>query len=487
MHGDIPYRDFFLTTTPGTYYLQSFVFQLFGVHIILGRLLYFLFAVSLLALFNYILIKTSVFHKTIGLLLISIAFVGVGAYAFYNLEGLVIFLMALLLFKNSKKKNIGIFFTGIALGLLFIFKQSYAVYGILGFLCLILIDISRDKTKKLLSIFFGLAAILLPFFGYFLLNKALYQFIYFTGVFSEEVKGHREPFILTSLLFIPLFLIVLQILKKMPKRKALTMFLVFVAGFFLVYIGISPARLGRISTYIKDPLIYYYGFLLLFPLVLISYFFRSKNNHIMLYSVSLLTIFFGGASSGRDFTTVLICFPLVLLLCLELIKSFKKKKLLYLLIILYSTFPLFFFCTSLGNLFQPSTYTRSAIPQFEGILIPQKTELELEVLANYIKSEVKPNADILCFPYCPLVNVLTQRNSGSYFSFFYNETIRASDQARVIDDLKTTHTKLIVLQKTGVIEKEAAYEDKRLSVLKKYLFENYQLTFFTQNFAVYEK
>lgn len=85
LNGEIPYRDFFLTTTPGTYYLQSLIFKFLGVHIILGRLLYIFCVIALLIIMNFLLNNINVIYKTFILLLTACVFVEKGAFAFYNI------------------------------------------------------------------------------------------------------------------------------------------------------------------------------------------------------------------------------------------------------------------------------------------------------------------------------------------------------------------------------------------------------------------
>jgi hypothetical protein len=414
----------------------------------------------------------------------ALVFVSASAFAFYNLEGLVLLMLAILIFKKMPDIK-GVFLVGVILGLLIIFKQSYGVYAFFGFVCLLLINNFKPSLKKLIYLSLGIAVVMLPFLGYFWFNKALPQFIYYTGVFSQEVKGHRSPFILTSLLFIPAFLFAWSFFKKVPLKKALVFFGIFISIFFFIYIGISPARLGRLSTYIKDPLIYYYGFLLVFPLVVIANFYKQKGN-VLLYAVLLLALFLAGASSGRDYTTVGMAFPLVILLFLELVNLVKQKKTVLLFTFIYLFLPFVFVIPLLFSLFCGLRYVPSTIAQFEGIYLSQQVAPELAQVVKYIQSRIDKNQTMLCFPYCPLINVLAQRNSGSYFSFFYQETMRAKDQSRVITDLKNSRTKLIVIQKPGDIEKEASYENQRLAILRKYILANYHPTFSTQNFTVYE-
>lgn len=131
-------------------------------------------------------------------------------------------------------------------------------------------------------------------------------------------------------------------------------------------------------------------------------------------------------------------------------------------------------------------YKQLQLLQFEGIYLPPKTADEILSIVKFVQKKTNQNDTILCFPYCPLLNVLTQRKSGSYFSFFYPETIRAKDQKRVIDDLKKNQTKIIIVQKPGEIEKEALYENNRLSLLRNYFLSNYNPVFSSQNFVIYQ-
>src|SRR6266511_3257230 len=45
--GKIPYRDFFVTTTPGIYYVQGLLMKLFGPYIVIDRLLQLAFVILL--------------------------------------------------------------------------------------------------------------------------------------------------------------------------------------------------------------------------------------------------------------------------------------------------------------------------------------------------------------------------------------------------------------------------------------------------------
>ena len=87
LNGEIPYRDFFMTTTPGAFYLAAFFVKLFGLYIIEGRILYFIFVIAVLFLVN-VIYKSGLISKYVLLVSLSILFLGNGAIGYYNLEAL---------------------------------------------------------------------------------------------------------------------------------------------------------------------------------------------------------------------------------------------------------------------------------------------------------------------------------------------------------------------------------------------------------------
>lgn len=490
LQGEIPYRDFFLTTTPGTFYIQGLLMKLFGNYLIVSRAFYIVIILGILFLISKIFtLKKGIDYLLLtffGLLFIS------PAYAFYNIEGLFLFLFSLLIVKTIKKPHTRTFILlGVITGILFLIKQSYGLANAAAIILSLYLLIPKKLWMKKILIYLGSFGIVLVLYGcYLLFNHALHQFMYYVFSFSREVKGHRAPFIITSLAIIPLYYFAVQLIKKISLKQKFSIVLIFISIAGILYFVIAPDRVGRLLTIVRDPLIYYYFALFFIPLTCISIFWKTKSLYgkdIMIISFFCLFLFLASAASGRDYTTVLIVSPFFLPLCILLLQKFviKRLTLIISIFLLLYTFP--FHITTAENLITNHTNnsTIPVIPEAKGIKIAREKADELGAITTYIKNNTQPDDKILCFPYCPLLFVLTERNSASYFSFFYPETFRVSDQERVIKDIIKNKPKMIVLQRVGTIEPEANFEDKRLTVLKNYFFSHYQKSKETKNFLFY--
>lgn len=175
--------------------------------------------------------------------------------------------------------------------------------------------------------------------------------------------------------------------------------------------------------------------------------------------------------------------PLIFLLA-EYFNLQKKRAIYYLLIlaIVFQSTILSF--SNIQSFLDHSDfkYTNSQLV-LRGIKLDKTQESELANLTMFL-SKFPKDTKLICFPYCPLVNVIAERESPSYFSFFYNETFPASAQAEVIDDIKNKSA-LIVVQDKSRLEPEAKFEDIRLKRLKNYL-TYHKKVFETNNFTVYK-
>ena len=125
------------------------------------------------------------------------------------------------------------------------------------------------------------------------------------------------------------------------------------------------------------------------------------------------------------------------------------------------------------------------IDQAKNIKVAKEEKIEIDKLVTRT-NQYPEKMKLLCFPYCPMMNVLTNRSSPSYYNFFYPEAFLPENQQEVINNLKLNDT-VIVLQKKGKIEPEALYEDVRFGKLKNYILKNYKMDFETENFAIYTK
>jgi hypothetical protein len=493
LHGEIPYRDFFMTTTPGSFYLQTFIIQLFGNYFIWGRLLYIL-CIVISMFFIWCIYRSRLSNLYIVLVSLAFLFVGPASFGFYNVEGLAIALGGFYLLRRGLEKKIGwnILLSGILAGLLFVFKQSYGVWVGGGLLFIILIE--RFKQHKFRDSFIwmfvmGSFSVLIPFFAYYLFNHSIYQFYYYTVIFARMVKNHRSPFIIKSILLIPFFYLFFRFIpvtffKKIPFK---------VYGILLAVISIGLIIfLGKLSSYLELSRLYY-AVLIVLPVLIVARVKVKTDIQRLTRSLSifLLVFFLANASSGRELGAVIMVSPLLIPVVLELIDSFFPRKLIYSLFVFIIISQVFYLSWNsinpngkISGIYNRQQFSSSLlVPQTKFIKVSKQNKQELNFLITYLDTLYPNNKKLLCFPYCPMMNVLADRNSPSYFSFFYQESFLPQDQLQVIQDIKRENP-ILLIQKKGNIEPEANFEDRRLSVLKHFI-TSHMKKLETQNFIVY--
>ena len=500
-NGEIPYVNFSLALTPGAFYIQAIAFKLFGNYVVSDRILYVICVVFILFLSSRFF-KFSKYLNYISLLFLALVYTGMGAFASYNMYGVVFIMTALLLFNKLREGN-NIYFYSFLIGLinslLFMTKQTYGFIFFFSLLFLLVFFTERKYLfKNTLFYFVGnltlLTIVLLIFYFNGILNQLVNSVLYF----AFAVKNDRLPFIFTSILFVPFFIFVVKFIKKFNFKKMGIMFIFFLVFFFL-YIFIAPTRIAYLVSFYKEPTIYYFILFFTSPLILITLFFRSRNKQkrqIVITSIAALSLFLASAFSGRDYTTVIVTAPLYIPLIIYFFK-FKCKKIrlpvsniaIVLFLILF-VFPSVVSLTKAygkryGISLSKENYGSLNIKNMSYINIPISQKNDLKIVANYIESKTSQNDKLLCIPYCSFVNYLTERRNASYFSFFYK--FNKNDQERVIDDIKGNINSTILIQRPNVIEKEANYEDNNLNLLKKFISKEYKLVKTTENFYIYKK
>ncbi len=492
--GEIPYKDFSLAITPGAFYFQALIMKLFGSYMIVDRILY-VFCVILLLILSSKLFRFSTYFNYVFLLSLGIIYAGERRFASYNVEALLLILAGFLLF-NKIKEDSSLkpysFLTGLVSFIIVVFKQSYGGIFFFTFLVLIFFFTKRKYlVKNLFYFLLGNLLLLSIFLLYFYLNNSLYELRYNLFSFASSVKNDRMPFILTSLLFIPFVLFTVNYMKKFSLKKMAYVLLFFFA-FFGLYILIAPSRINYVFFFYKDISIYYFIFFFIAPIVSLALFFKSKDENkknITVTSISALSIFLASSFSGRDYTTVIVVSPLYIPLIISFIPIFKKYRLSFINVTALALFILpsiFYLIQTYGKLygigFRREAYDNLDVKEAKYIRIPTSQKKDLESIVSYTKT-TSANTKLLCFPYCPLFNFLTEKNNASYFNFFYK--FRLEDQARVIRDMNDTKNLVVLLQRKGEIEKEADFEDKKLNVLRRHILTNYKLKKITRNFYIY--
>jgi hypothetical protein len=500
LNGEIPYVNFALSITPGAFYIQALMLKLFGNLIITDRISYIICVIIVLVL-NSRLFKFSKYLNYLYLLLLAIIYTGLGVFASYNMYGVVFVMTTLFIFGklNQSKAYWYSFMLGFSNMLVFSIKQTYGF--IFFFSLLLLLGFFIDRKYKFKNIrFYLIGSSILPIivFLIFYFTGILNHFMYNISSFALAVKNDRLPFILTSILFIPFFMFVVNFVKKISPKK-LIIAGILLALFVVVYVLISPTRIPYLASFYKEPTIYYYLLFFTVPLALITWFFKSENIYrkaLVILSIEAISLFLASAFSGRDYTTVVVASPLYIPLFIYLL-TYKCKNLKLWVKNLFITFLLIMLTLPsiisligaynkiYGTESKANVYTKVNIKEMTYIRIPFSQKNDLEEAIDFIENKTSPNTKILCFPYCSFPQFLSNRKDASYFNFFYK--FIPKNQARVISDLNNGKEIAVLIQRPGSIEKEALFEDKNLKILKQFIVSNYKLIKTTQNFYIYLK
>lgn len=296
--GNIPYRDFFLTTTPGTYYILSAAYLLLGKSLIVSRIIYILFVLGILYIVDKVY-ELKTLNKVVALVSISILFWGRGALGFYNVEALFFILLTfyfLILGLDSKSPRL-VFVSGLLIAVSALFKQSYGTWVGLGFLVLILLENVKNKFKYI-TFFIGGGVLVGTLYGFYLyITQSINQFIYYTIVFAKAAKSHRDAFIFKSILSVPILLLISRLLTSSSGKFLLYKYRMFLV--ILIFVGLSFA-VFKYSPIFEASRIYY-AFFLIFPTFLIAATYsNNKARNIRRSAILLLTLFLANASSGRE-------------------------------------------------------------------------------------------------------------------------------------------------------------------------------------------
>ena len=259
----------------------------------------------------------------------------------------------------------------------------------------------------------------------------------------------------------------------------------------------NPRRIGRFATYLPDSTFYVQTIGFLVPIVAFSLALgkggpvaRRVTFAALVYLVIFLGIGASGYSTGAVVAAVPVGLPLVLYGTMAVQRfSFSLQTIGALVLIsftaLYAFNPLHLPEAMFGA--NPvSRYTATLpVDEARGIRFTPTAASELKSTIKIIQEQTQPHEQIFCFPYCPGLYVLANRQGGSYYSLFYFETFMAKDQNTVIKDLQQNHVRLIELQKTGELEPRDGLERDRLSTLYRYLITAYPKPVFeNRNFVV---
>lgn len=502
--GQIPYRDFFMTTTPGSYYLIALLFKFFGNYMIIGRILGVASGILTLVACN-LLFKLKKYWQYVYLISMAFLLVSPAKFFSYNDAFLLLLVALYFLIKGSERNKfllVGV--SGLVSGLGFVFKQSVGGLIFPAFILGIILVTGRNNIiKAIFSYLIGWLAVLVPVIAYFYFNHALPQVFYFIFLFASAVKSHQSSFLIHRLAAMPI-IVLFFILLRNAKLRVKLLFFSIASLLFLFYLLLDIQRIGRLLTYLPDTTFYVQTLAFIFPLIILAYYLTKRTDHgkkITLVAISYLVIFLSHAASGYNIGSGVVVAPLLIPLIIYFLEKygniFYNKRTTFLLttLILIYTIAFSYNFMRLQNPafagYLESQYTANVnIEEAKYIRFPQTTASDLDQTISYIKANTKKDEKIFCFPYCPGLLFFSERNGGSFYNLFYFETFAVGDQNSVIQDLQKNKVRFVILEKSEddiSLKARIQSEDKRLPKIKDYIVKNYGEAFSTSGFTILKK
>jgi hypothetical protein len=489
--GQIPYRDFFMQVTPGNYYLLALFVKIFGNYIVVDRIMAII-ATSLLLILLSKIFNLSKRWQLFYLLIVVLLQLGVSSFFSYNVAFIIAVFAFYLLHQGLNKASFKyLVFSGIVSALAFIFKQNVGLIIFLSFpLLILLLAKNGSKAKSIFLYLLSYAATIGLFVFYFLVNNALPQMIYYTIFFAGSFKGAQIAFLLHRIIFLPVFLVLFFLWTRFDQRKKI-FFLIFVFALIALYLGIQPARIGRLIDYLKDPVFYVQTLIYTTVLVVFGSYIGKKRRSLedkncLMYAAFVLDLFLIITAQGYDFgvigTVDIFLLPLVIIF----LRKYHYRRLIVLGVILlistnYFYHPFSTYALSIGKYPLHSFSEYSSIPSARYLKFNSSQNRELTKVVKYVDINTSKNGLILCFPYCPMLYILADRQGASYYGIFG----LANEEKKVLGELKVERPKIIVTIKQGDYILTPSLSINNFKIIYSYININYRSQFKTANFEVY--
>ncbi len=531
---ELPGRDYWIQETPGSHYIQSVIFKIFGTSVKVGKLsmviliviiCWLLFAVSTkLTPFPYNLIPPVIYCFW------GISQVNMAWYAHY---ALFFCLCCAYLFTNyiTTKKLKWIFFSGLAAGLCVLMKQNLGGACFLGITAFLLLENTIELRIKKENMFFRKIFILttatvIPFLvmcAVYYKNHALNPL--FKHIFGVALSATQKRFIIkvfpdielplvtTIMLYFWILSCTYLLLSKKMKRLSITactgilliatvvtfipklryfenIFHYFTFGLINAVFNI-PALCGWIGIFS-----FIRWFKKIKPL-------QEKTNILFLFTVVFSMFYFLiSLILSKDYIHITLhiapCFlPLAFIgykLGSFIKEKFKDKKLALLPFAKKATFlkicliPVPIFLLAIRGIFaslnndilyigSPPKYMMKhelKINRAKGIFIEEQKARDVEQAVDYIQKVTNKDEYIFLFPSGEMIYFLAERKHPYIKTSFDPDIFRAEEQPEVIASIKEKDVNYIVVWNEAIdFEKEFSNKDSVIAMICKFITDNY--------------
>lgn len=427
--GQIPYKDFYLTYTPGAVFTTALLFQFFGESVLASRLLAAM--VSFLTLFVlYRLLKTRIKNQYLlmSFLLFYIAWAPLQInFSWPTMYALCFGITTAWIVQHIKKNMVlPMLAAGVMSGITLLFKQNFGL-AVVVYACVVIWMSLQKKERSGMSYFvIGITIPLLLFFLYLFFTNSMYAFVdnqynyFYKKLVVEGVDA--TPFIYPASLSV------------MVARTAL-----YLLPFFVAIAAIGLRYIKRRE----------YAYLSLFSLLYYLFGIRPVTDFVHVAPLIALTIF-----------------PMSDML---MFVDSRLKRSLFLL-----SFTLVLIAGMYFSLFRGYYRWESPLLQ-QNIFVPHdkillyvdgKYATNIPLLTQTIAKYTKKDEHIFIYHYAPMVYFISDRKNPTQFIYFSSNVLDERFSKELLDQL--------VHSKVPLILTHISWTTKDQSRISVYIQENYQ-------------
>ncbi len=482
LKGQVPYRDFFVMVTPGTFYFQALLFKIFGSSVILGRWIV-LIEGALTTMLLYLVAKrvNSIIYAALGAILFLLWEFPQWMSTNYSWYGIILALLVILsLSAYLVKQNYHwLLLASILAGLTAFFKQNMGFFSALTIFLIII-----------------LRRIILAFRE---TNPPLAEETQFKG-FLKEI-GYLALGIL--IIFIPL------IIYMVSKGALLVMFkdavyyptFLYKEGAALPFPELLPIRAESVLSYL--PLITY-------PLTALIVIIRvilklNTERDIELVMLAIFgSLFFLASFPRADFIHVsfgimplFILFPYLLNWIFDMLSTglswlFKaeegaKLRIIQVVVVMLTLIGPAFLVRD-GIVINQERYkwqqaSISDVNRAGDIYLSHYDALKIRTIVSFIRENTKPEDPIFVVPWAVMFYFLTERDNPTRWDLIIPTSLFNLDE--IIATLEEVKPRYVIWGYEWDVDgkKFEVYAQK----LAKYIFDNYDTVEFTNKYEILER
>ena len=492
IHGDLPYRDFWLLFSPGEVLFPAMIYALFGVNINMV-LVFSIFFSSICGLLTF-KVGRQLTGSTVYAIILSFMVYYDGSIRYYcgpaydHLDFLFLLIAILFYLKYlGSPKALYLFLTGISVGMAFFFRLYEVGPAAVAFIISICFN-SRDNKKPLArtarEIMFYLSGIVLTIIIITLLLFDIWKPMFFAVVFDSVSHG-------TSMK-IPFWHECIEAFNRVRES--------YLAAGRSGHFPVNGSVVYGIIVLVKDILAYLTPFL-----VIISAFWFLLKKKFIKRELTVLILFltwgifslpkaFGRSDLMHLATATTPLFFVVVMLIRKSMRQDKSLrnpmfKFISATLITLCCFSLLSFPAQLKNYYDFYKNYRYEVRSGSGRLYFNTAEDadNANKVISYIKANTGSNDYIfVTYWYAPPLYALTNRKNPSFYDSLIDVVARPSEskQNSICDDLTRKHTKLIIHNRDwGFDDKADLQFSYACPVLQKFIDANYKMV---EHFGKYE-